>query len=140
MGELIHRIKIFLFRPEADSFHYLLLRPAQGAEALWGPLHSQLGFGEKLEGAIRQHVRKDLGLWTPGQVIDLETPSLWSVGDEEVVEWNFGYECVDDLDPERFHPHWAAHRWEHFSVAYPSMGLEFDRQAILRLHSNLSAA
>lgn len=140
MGELIHRIKIFLFRPEGEGFRYLLLRPAHGHEALWGPLQSELGLGEKLEGAIRQHVRNDLGVWTPGQLIDLKTPSLWRLGDEEVVEWNYGYECVDRLDPDRMDPHWAAHRWEDISVAYPSMGLEFDRQAILRLHSGLSAA
>jgi hypothetical protein len=140
MGDLIHRIKIFLFRQESDGFRYLLLRPPHGAEALWGPLQSELGFGEKLEGAIRQHVRQDLGVWTPGQVIDLKQPSLWQIGDEEVVEWNYGYECVDPLDASLVEQQWAAHRWEGFPIAYPSMGLEFDRQAILRLHSNLSAA
>ncbi len=140
MGDLLHRIKIFLFRQQGQQPQYLLLKPAQGYDALWGPLQSELGFGEKLEAAIRQHVRNDLGVLAPGQVIDLKHPSIWSLGDEDVVEWNYGFECQQGLDRELVESRWAGHRWEAFAVAYPTMGLEFDRQAILRLHSSISAA
>ncbi len=140
MGELHHRIKIFLFRREGLKPQYLQLKPRQGMESLWGPLQSELGLGEKLETAIRHHVRTDLGIMVPGQVLDLKIPSHWSIGDEDVVEWNYGYQCVGKLDQELLERNWSAHRWESFSTAYPTMGLEFDRQAILRLHYDLSAA
>ncbi len=140
MGDLLHRIKIFLFRREGGHPTYLQLKAKQGMESLWGPLQSELGFGEKLEGAIRYHVRTDLGIMVPGQVLDLKIPSHWSFGDEDVVEWSFGYQCVGRLNQELLAKHWSEYRWEEFSTAYATMGLEFDRQAILRLHSDLLAA
>ncbi len=140
MGDLLHRIKIFLFRREGGRPTYLQLKTKQGMESLWGPLQSELGFGEKLEGAIRYHVRTDLGIMVPGQVLDLKIPSHWSFGDEDIVEWSVGYQCVGKLNQDLLAKHWSAHRWEDFSTAYATMGLEFDRQAILRLHSDLLAA
>lgn len=140
MGELHHRVKVFLFRREGVQPQYLQLKAKHGSESLWGPLQSELGFGEKLEGAIRYHVRNDLGVMVPGQVLDLKIPSHWNFGDEDVVEWSFGYQCVGRLDQELLARNWSAYRWEGFATAYPTMGLEFDRQAILRLHSDLLAA
>ncbi|HPF14033.1 MAG: hypothetical protein H6830_09095 [Planctomycetes bacterium] len=140
MTDLLHRIKVFLYRQANPAPEYLLLKPFHGMEALWGPLQSELGFGEKLEPAIRHHVRADLGLVAPGQLIDLKAPSIWTLGDEDVIEWNYGYECTDRLDRDLISRNWSDYRWEDFTVAYPALGLEFDRQAILRLHSNLSAA
>ncbi|MEZ6003118.1 MAG: hypothetical protein R3F17_16600 [Planctomycetota bacterium] len=140
MGDLQHRLRIFFYRFEEQQFRYLLLKPSQGIESLWGPLHSALGLGEKLEGAIRRHARADLGVTTPGKVIDLQQPELWVLGDEEIVEWNFGYECNASIDRGLLRRHWADFRWLDFAQAYPSLGLEVDRQAILRLHAGLSAA
>lgn len=140
MSEILHRLKVFLYRHHGERPEYLLLKPDQGIEALWGPLQSELGFGEKLESAVRVHVRNEAGVELPGQLIDLDLASQWSIGDEHIVEWHFGLHCLGEPDPTALEAHWAAHRWSGFEGAYPSLGLEYDRQAILRLHTRLEAA
>lgn len=140
MSDLLHRIKIFVYRLAESGPHYLLLKPAQGLEALWGPLQGDLGFGEKLDGAIRRRVREDTGLTPPAQVVDLEMPARWILGDEEIIEWTYGFQANADLDVQRLRRAWAAHRWASFEEAYPCLGLDPDRAAIMRLHTHLNAA
>ena len=140
MSELQHRIKIFVFRFQEAAPNYLLLKPDQGLEALWGPLQGQLGFGDKLETAIRKKVEEDTGLRPPGRVFDLEMPSRWTIGDEEIVEWTFGFRSMAEFEPDRLADSWAAHRWTHFQDAYQSLGLEPDRAAMMRLHTRVLAA
>jgi hypothetical protein len=130
MSELLHRIKVFLYRMEGAEPRYLQLKPDQGYEALWGPVQGDLGFGDQLDTAIRRRVIEDVGVLQPGPLLDLDMPSRWTIGDEERV----------DPDPAVIEQHWAAHRWAGFAVAYPTMGLEFDRAAIMRLHTLLLAA
>lgn len=140
MGDLLHRIKIFVYRLGEPGPDYLLLKSARSHEALWGPLHGNLGFGEKLESAIRRQVLEDTGLTPPAQLVDLEMPARWVLGDEEVIEWTFGFQANADLDRRRLGRAWAAHRWASFEEAYPCLGLDPDRAAIMRLHAHLSAA
>ena len=73
MVELLHRIKIFIYRLQDREPDYLLLKPDQGIEGLWGPVQGSLDFGEKLEQAIRRKVLDDIGLNPPGQLVDLES-------------------------------------------------------------------
>ncbi|MFT4542204.1 MAG: hypothetical protein ACI835_004671 [Planctomycetota bacterium] len=138
--ELSHRIKIFLYRQQGPEPSYLLLKPDQGIEALWGPLHGELGFGDKLEGAVRRKVMSDTGIAKPGQLIDLEMPGRFTLGDEEIIEWTYGYQSLADLDRERMTQHWADFRWLEFTDAYPSLGFEADRGALMRLHAKLRVA
>ena len=140
MSELHHRIKVFVYRFEEAVPKYLLLKPDQGVEALWGPLQGELGFGEKLESAIRKKVESDVGLRPPGTLMDLEMPGRWSIGDEEIVEWTFGFRSPSEFAPERVADVWAAHRWSRFQDAYKSLGLEPDRAAMMRLHTRVLAA
>ena len=140
MSELLHRIKIFVYRFADTVPHYLLLKPDQGLEAMWGPLQGALGFGDKLETAIRRRVQEDIGLKAPGRLLDLEMPGRWTIGDEEIVEWTFGVRTLDELRPERVADVWAAHRWARFDDAYQSLGLELDRAAMMRLHTRVLAA
>ena len=140
MVELLHRIKIFVYRLSGPEPDYLLLKPDQGIEALWGPIQGRLDFGEKLEQAIRRKVLDDTGMSPPGQLVDLEMPHRWSLGDEEIVEWTFGYHSITRPDPGRIARKWAAHRWADFGSAYPTLGFDDDRAAIMRLHAFLSAA
>ena len=141
MNELSHRVRVFVYRFEDGHPDYLLLKSSQGIESFWTPVHGPLGFGEKLESAIRREVMDDVGMGRPTELIDLEMPLRWVIGDEEVIEWNFGFraphrdQCVQ-LDSER----WADFQWATFGEAYPSLELDHDRAAIMRLHAMLHAA
>ena len=140
MTELLHRIKVFVFQVVGPSPEYLLLRGSQGIESFWGPLQGSIGFGEKLEGAIQREVLDDVGLVQPLDLIDLGMPARWSVGDEEVIEWTFGFRTPPVQSELRLDPRWAEARWAEFSKGYPLLEFEQDRAAILRLHTLLGAA
>ena len=140
MSVLSHRIKIFVFRMAGPEPHYLLLKPDQGIEALWGPLQGRLGFGDKFESAVRRRVVERTGMGPPTNLIDLEMPERLTFGEEEIVEWTFGCQSVSEPDPGRMEALWSAYRWVEFGEAYPSLGFETDRAAILRLHARLNAA
>lgn len=141
MSELNHRVRVFVYRMEHGCPSYLLLKSAQGIESFWTPVHGPIGFGEDLERAIRREVLDDVGISRASEVLDLEMPSRWLVGDEEVIEWNFGLRAVpldhDDLSLD--HDRWEAFRWAGFGQAYPCLESEFDRAAIVRLHTLLRA-
>jgi hypothetical protein len=139
MTDLLHRIKIFVFRFRESQPDYLLLRPS-GPEGLWGPIQGPIGFGEKLETAIRREVMDDIGIARPVGLIDLQMPGRWLLGDEEVIEWTFGFRTPPDQDRLHLSDRWAAFRWAAFNEAYPTLELDGDRAAILRLHSLLNAA
>ena len=141
MNELSHRVRVFVFRFDGGVPSYLLLRRTQGIESFWTPLHGPIGFGEKLESAIRREVMDETGLGRPLELIDLKMPQRWVVGDEEVIEWNFGFRTVPRAEPrEMGQQRWADFRWAAFQTAYPSLEFEADRAAIMRLHTFLHAA
>jgi hypothetical protein len=82
----------------------------------------------------------DVGLGKPTDLIDLDMPSRWLLGDEEVVEWNFGFQTASGEEDLQLDPRWSDFRWAEFTKAYPSLELEYDRAAIMRLHTLLNAA
>lgn len=137
MVELLHRIKVFVFQQKGPEPHYLLLRSNQGMEAVWGPIQGGIRYGEKLESAIRREVLDDIGVLRPLDLIDLEMPSRMIVGDEDVIEWSFGFRTQPLRSPLRLDPRWAEFRWAEFSEGYPLLELEADRAAFLRLHALL---
>ena len=140
MSDLLHRIRVFVFRYEERRPQYLLLRGAQGIEAFWTPIHGPIGFGEKLETAIRREVMDDVGIAKPAELIDLQMPARWLVGDEEVIEWCFALRAPFESSDPQLGPRWSDFRWADFNEAYPSLELESDRATILRLHHILHAA
>jgi hypothetical protein len=137
MVELLHRIKVFVFEQKGPEPHYLLLRSNQGMEGIWGPIQGGIRYGEKLESAIRREVLDDIGVLRPLDLIDLEMPSRMTLGDEEVIEWNFGFKTQPLLAPLRLDPRWAEFRWAEFSEGYPMLEFDADRAAFLRLHALL---
>lgn len=140
MIELQHRIKVFVFRLLRQSPDYLLLRGGHGLESSWGPIHGPVGFGEKLETAIRREVHEDVGIARHLDLIDLQMPARWILGDEEVIEWTFGFRALPGIEDLRLDPRWADFRWAGFSEAYPCLELDTDRAAMARLHTLVIAA
>jgi hypothetical protein len=140
MAELSHRVRVFVYRYEQGLPTYLLLK-SQGFESFWTPIHGPIGFGEKLESAIRREVSDDTGITRPVELIDLQMPARWLLGDEEVIEWDFGFRAVPAGKELRIaSERWAEFRWATFPEAYPSLELDYDRAAIMRLHTLLHAA
>jgi hypothetical protein len=140
MSDLLHRVKVFVFQMAGPEPRYLLLRGAQGIESVWGPIQGNIGFGEKLESAIRREVMDDTGILPPLDLIDLEMPSRLVLGDEEIIEWTFGFKSVPTQAELRLDKRWAEFRWTQFSQGYPLLEFDTDRAAILRLHTLLRAA
>jgi len=135
--ELWHRIRVFVYRYQDSLPSYLLLRRAQ-IESFWTPIHGPIGFGEKLEVAIRREVMDDIGLTRPNRLIDLEMPTRWRLGDEETIEWLFGFHAQPRSDDMRVDTRrWSDFRWVTFPEAYPSLELDHDRAALMRLHTLL---
>jgi NADH pyrophosphatase NudC (nudix superfamily) len=138
--ELCHRVRVFVYRYHEGAPDYLLLRGAN-LESFWTPIHGPIGFGEKLESAIRREVMHDIGITRPSRLIDLEMPARWQLGDEQTIEWVFGFHAQpsdDRLVVDKYR--WADFRWAQFAEAYPSLELDHDRAAIMRLHTMLHAA
>lgn len=139
MSDLQHRIKVFVYSFDQGSPRYLLLRSARGINPTWGALDGPIGFGEQIETAIERELSTDIGVAKPGDLIDLQMPKLWLVGDEEIVEWPYGSYCNQDgelvLDSR-----WSDYRWAEFGDAYSTLQLELDRAAVTRLHTLISAA
>lgn len=140
MSELLHRIKVFVYQATGDEPEYLLLRGAQRIESFWGPVQGNVGFGEKMEAAIRREVMDDTGIVRPLDVIDLQMPQLTVVGDEEIIEWSFGLRTPPARGPLKLDPRFSDFRWAQFAEGYPLLEFETDRAAILRLHTLLRAA
>lgn len=140
MTDFIHRVKVFVFKYEEHSPNYLLLRRTPSIESFWSPLHASIEHGEQMEAAIKRSVTSDMGFSRPSELIDLDMPSRVILGDEEVIEWNYGYRLLPERDrePELNEDHWSDYLWADFGVAYPYLELEPDRAAILRLHTRLS--
>ncbi len=139
MSELFHRVKIFVYRLEDPGPAYLLTKPDQGFEALWGPLQGNLGFGEQIEGAVRRRILEDTGMRSQQPMIDLEMPAHWQLGDEQIIEWNYGVHALSRPVQETMKSCGAAFRWVAFGEAYPSLDFANDRAAIMRLHTMLAA-
>ena len=140
MSDLLHRIKVYVYRYVSRQPRYLLVRGAQGIESFWSPLHAPLGFGEQLDSAIRRELDNGAGLGRPEQLIDLEMPTRWILGDEEVIEWQFGVRTSPREELIQLEPRWTDFRWADYAEAYPSLELDEDRAAITRLHTLLHAA
>ena len=140
MSTLLHRVKVFVYCMSRRQPKYLLLKRDHGIEACWGPLQGPIEHGEKLESAIRREVMETTGIAPPRELIDLRMPVRWVVGDEEVVEWHFGFRTDDERRIADLDPCWSEFRWEQFPAAYPSLELEPNRAAIMRLHTLLGAA
>jgi len=140
MTDLKHRIKIFVYCFEQGVPRYLLVRSSRGVNPTWGTLDGPIGFDEQIESAVRREVHEDVGLERPEGLIDLQMPALWTLGDEEVVEWPYGFRAPRHETDLILNPRWSEFRWADFSEAYARFQLDLDRAAVTRLHTLINAA
>jgi hypothetical protein len=137
--DILHRVRVFVYSFNTGRPGYLLLRRDQGLESFWTPLDGPLGFGEQLESAVQREVRDETGIARASDVIDLQMPSQFLLGDECVVEWRYGVRAGETPARLELDPAWAEYRWAAFDEAFQGLGFEQDRAAILRLHTLLAA-
>lgn len=135
MIEFAHRVKVFVYDVIDRDPAYLLLLGKQGIESFWSPVTSTIGLGEQMDAAIRRSVMTTLGIGRPAELIDLQMPARWVLGDEEIIEWSFGYRVAPERRELHLDEQFRDFRWADFGQAYPSLELEPDRAAILRLHT-----
>src|SRR5262245_18149547 len=88
---LSHRVKVFVFHQSGGDVQYLIVRHVPKYETLWGPVEGPILPSENLELAACRRVRDQLGLERPVSLVDLKMPERWTLPQENVVEWTFGY-------------------------------------------------
>ena len=137
---VLHRVRVFVFTQSHGEASYLLLHSAQGLEGLWRPVHGNIEFNEQFEMAVRREVLEETGLVSKSEVLDLDLPLRQVLGDEEIVNWNFGFPLAGRPSTLHLDERWDEHRWAPFDQAFGRFELEGDRVAITRLHSLLHAA
>ena len=140
MSDLQHRVKVFVFHLVPEGIRYLLWRRSVGVDPTWGPLDGPIGFDEQIEAAIRREVLEDVGLDRPIDLIDLQMPAHWQLGDEQVIEWPYGFRTDPAERTRVLDSRWSDYRWAEFGEAYSRLQLDNDRAAVTRLHTLLSAA
>jgi ADP-ribose pyrophosphatase YjhB (NUDIX family) len=138
MVEVVHRVRLFVYSFVDSHPDYLLLRRDQGVEAIWTPLQGRIQFDEKFEGAVLREFRREIGLERPEEIIDLQMPTQFDLGDERVIEWNYACRATPGDPPVALHSDWADCRWSVFQEAFPALEFEQDRAAIIRLHTLLA--
>jgi ADP-ribose pyrophosphatase YjhB (NUDIX family) len=138
MVEVVHRVRLFVYSFVDSHPDYLLLRRDQGVEAIWTPLQGRIQFDEKFEGAVLREFRREIGLERPEEIIDLQMPTQFDLGDERVIEWNYACRATPGDPPVALHSDWADYRWSVLQEAFPALEFEQDRAAIIRLHTLLA--
>lgn len=133
-----HRIKVFVFAERSGDVQYLMVRQAPRHEPIWGPIEGPILPSENLELAVCRRVRDLVGIERPMRLLDLRMPERWSLPDENVVEWIYGYGVAAPFDLRRRRARRAEVRWEGFDHAFRAMELPGNRDAILRLHLTIT--
>lgn len=132
---LSHKVRVFVFRYDNGQLSYLLLRRRPSSENILGPIKGLVGIDEHLRDAVLREVREDTGLTHPTHLIDLDHASTFTIGDEGLVEWEFGYQApilgpAGQIQPG---PDVAESMWVGFEGAFCSLEMPEDRDALVRL-------
>jgi len=137
---LHHKVRVFVFRLEEARIRYLLLRKKPREEHVLGPVQGVVGLDEHLTDAVLREVTEETGIEGPTHLIDLEQTSQLVLGDEGLVEWDYGYQAPTNrgklLVPG---PKIAETIWTDFEDAFGQLELPEDRSALVRLQMQLRA-
>ncbi len=137
MTEITHRVKVFVFQFTEEIPHYLMLRAKPRQENFWGPVMGTIRPWEDLDRAILREVREETGLDRPEEVVDLEIRDVWTMGEEHLVDWMYGFRVrpaqltLGDGVSE--------FQWVPFPRCYESLETETNRKGLIRLHTMLDA-
>lgn len=137
---VLHRVRVFVFAQTPGQANYLLLHSRQGHEGLWRPVHGNIQFNEQFDSAVKREVLEDTGLIASSDIIDLSLPLRQTLGDEEVIHWNFGFPISALPEDLQLNDRWDGHEFVPYDRAFQRLELEGDRAGITRLHSLLFAA
>lgn len=138
---LTHEIRVFVFRYQAGRPDFLLLRRRPRVENELGPVHGPVELSEHLRDAVIREVREETGLIRPAHLIDLDHASKLVVGDEGLIQWEFGYQAPETDVETRLHPgpEVAEAHWLPFEGAFQHLPNPEDRSALIRLQMLLQA-
>ena len=138
---LDHKVNVFVFRFEEQHVHFLLLRKHPRIEHNIGPVKGLVAVDEHLRDAVLREVREETGLLHPLHSIDLQHSSKFMLGDQGLIEWEFGYHAppkreLCDISPSE---EIAEIVWARFDKAFATLECEADREALVRLQMMLQA-
>ncbi len=138
---LDHKVRVFVFCYDGTTVNYLLVRNHPKTENILGPVTGAVGLDEHLRDAVLREVREDTGLTHPKHLIDLEHTSTLTIGDEGLVEWEFGYQApvIGDSALICPGPQVVESSWFRFENAFGLLESPDDRVALVRLQVLLQA-
>ncbi len=136
-----HKVRVYVFRWDENRLRFLLLRKNPPQENVLGPVCGPVGLDEHLPEAAVREVREETGLVEPVHLIDLQHANRLVIGDEGLVEWEFGYQARSDADEKRLSPGPDVSDlfWLDFDQAYARLEAAEDRTGIIRLRMRLQA-
>jgi ADP-ribose pyrophosphatase YjhB (NUDIX family) len=136
----LHVVRVFVFRQQARSIDYLVVRHQPAHDSFWSPVTGVLQPHESLFQAAVRSVGEELGLSTPRQLVDLQLATRTTIGDLEEIDWSLGYRAPESELDLRPAADLAELRWLRFDGIYKNLDREEDRRSIMRLHFTLRAA
>jgi 8-oxo-dGTP pyrophosphatase MutT (NUDIX family) len=136
---LAHQVRVFVFRFDPEHVEYLLLRRRPRSEHTLGPVRGRVDVSEHLQDAVLREVRAETGIVRPAHLIDLEHTSTFVVGDQGLVQWEFGYQVPGTPPGWSPGPEIAETLWTPFEGAFRTLEQPDDRSALVRLQMYLQA-
>jgi ADP-ribose pyrophosphatase YjhB (NUDIX family) len=136
----LHLVRVFVFRQQAQTIDYLVVRHQPAHDSFWSPVTGVLRPHESLFQAAVRSVGEELGLASPRQLVDLQLANRTTIGDMEEIDWSLGYRAPENRLDLRPAPDLAELRWLRFDGIYRNLDREEDRRSIMRLHFTLRAA
>jgi len=138
---LDHKVRVFVFCFDGPQVNYLLVRRHPRSENILGPVTGAVGIDEHLRDAVLREVREDTGLTHPKHLIDLDHTSTLTIGDEGLVEWDFGYQAPGNRESALINPgpQVVESSWCQFERAFGLLEFPDDREALIRLQVMLQA-
>ena len=137
--KVLHRVRILVFSKTGSVTRHLLVKPFPRREWSWRPLEGRIRLKEQFHQAIQREVHEKIGI-EHGSIIDLHHYSMVTMGEEELVDWDYGYR-IEFLSPESMNQKTRASfadiRWMNLFQALKSVESKPVAEALMRLELEL---